>query len=139
MHINKSIILLILSLGFSNFSSEPRKLVVTYYQEPEILNGRIKQLIEIRPTHDGDVPELCPIDTTNFDKKGDAIETILSTNTHTCVVNHYLNKYDKDGNKTETIVNGIDNNDKVIYKFNCYSFTSPVYRKINERVHLKTR
>src|ERR1700760_1257674 len=92
-----------------------KRIVIVAYRQPELMYGNIKQVIELRSDKiEGDVPQLCPFDTTSFDKNGNPIETRLGVKKGRCLLISYKTMYDGKGKKLETIVN---NGNKTIYKF----------------------
>jgi len=78
--------------------------------------GHIKQVIELRLDKiEGEEPQLCPFDTTSFDKSGNPVETKLGIKQRLCLLITYKTKYDEHDKRLETIV---DDGNRTIYKFN---------------------
>lgn len=95
--------------------NKTRRMIIVAYRQPEWMYGNIKQVIELRPDKiKGDEPQLCPFDTTNFDEKGEPIETKLGVKNEHCMLINYRVKYDNHGKKLTTTV---DNGDKIIYRY----------------------
>jgi len=111
----KLIFLLVLPLVLSFQQDKTKHIVIVAYREPEMMYGNVKQVIELRPDKiKSDELQLCPFDTTNFDKRGDPIETKLGIKNRHCMLITYSTKYDEHGKRSITIV---DDGNKKIYRF----------------------
>ena len=113
--LKRSILLLCVFCLLSFQQNKIKRIVIAAYREPEMMYGNIKQVIELRSDKiEGEVPQLCPFDTTTFDRQGDPIETKLGVKNGRCLLISYQNKYDKYGKKLETM---IDDGNKRIYRY----------------------
>jgi hypothetical protein len=116
MLLKKSILITCVLFLLSFQQNKVGRIIIVAYREPELMYGNIKQVIELRSDKiEGDIPQLCPFDTTTFDRKGDPIETKLGAKNGRCLLVFYKTIYNESGKKLETIVN--DGNRK-IYKYN---------------------
>ncbi len=102
MHYYK-LLLLLLFIFIVPIKGTPVKTVTVAHDIPETLNGKVRQLIEIRPAINTENPQLCPYDTTNFDTTGNSLETRVGNGQKVCIVYNYTNRYNIDNKKVEMI------------------------------------
>ena len=136
MNVSKTIIIMGISFISSSQKEETSKTISLAHHFPEVLNGKIKQLVEINFVDAEPAP--CPYDTSYFDINGNPIEERSGTGSkgNNCSVTKYSEKYDKGGLKIETIasvnqnvvnyrygdngkiIESISGNDKYLYTYN---------------------
>jgi hypothetical protein len=99
MYLSKSLLIFGLTVFLLPLKDKKNKTTVVFHDQPEILNGRVMWLIEIRSAIN-EPPPPCSIDTTSFYKNGNLIEMRSGTGDRTCGITKFITQF-KNGSISE--------------------------------------